>query len=87
LDGASDVASVDSLATAEGVTPVRKRLLLDLGDLAGLSPRLSSLDNFEGLAFGPRLADGSASLLLVSDDNFDKTQVTSFLLLRVSRTR
>lgn len=86
LDGASDVASVDSLATAEGVTPVRKRLLLDLGDLAGLSPRLSSLDNFEGLAFGPRLADGSASLLLVSDDNFDKTQLTSFLLLRISRT-
>lgn len=86
LDGASDVAAVDSLVTADGVTPVRKQLLLDLGDLAGLSSRLSSLDNFEGLAFGPRLADGSASLLLVSDDNFDKTQLTSFLLLRISVT-
>jgi hypothetical protein len=59
----------------------RKTLLLDLASLAPrLSPALERLDNFEGLAFGPMLANGSSTLLVVSDDNFRTTQKTSFLL-------
>jgi hypothetical protein len=54
-----------------------------LKDVKGLSPELAGLDNFEGMAFGPALADGSRSLLVVSDDNFSPRQRTSFLIFRV----
>jgi hypothetical protein len=59
------------------VEPLRKRLLLNLEDLE------IDLDNLEGLAFGPKLSDGSQTLLLVSDDNFSDLQITQFLLFKV----
>lgn len=59
----------------------RKRLLLNFESLAPrMSSALSRLENFEGLAFGP-VVNGMPTLLIVSDDNFRKTQKTSFLLL------
>jgi 3-phytase/alkaline phosphatase D len=85
LAGASDVSPVESLQKGRGVRPVSKTLLLDLADVKGLSRELAALDNFEGMAFGPTLADGSRSLLLVSDDNFSARQRTSFLLFRIRR--
>jgi len=61
-------------------TDARKRLLLNFDDV---TPRLSSaltrLENFEGMTFGP-IVNGMKTLLIVSDDNFRKTQKTSFLL-------
>ena len=67
-----------------GIVPVSKTLLLDLSKMPGLSPDLApSLDNFEGMTFGPALAGGNASLLLVSDDNFSKSQRTWFLLFAI----
>lgn len=81
---ADDISAIDSLRNAAAVRPVRKRLLLDLSALEGLPPELTTLDNFEGLASGPLLADGSRSLLIVSDDNFNRTQRTWFLLLRIT---
>jgi hypothetical protein len=35
------------------------------------------------MAFGPRLPNGHATLVLASDDNFGKSQVTQFLLFEV----
>ena len=59
---------------------MKKTLLIDLSDVQGLSADLvPNLDNFEGFAFGPRLPDGRATLLLVSDDNFHASQRTWFL--------
>lgn len=59
---------------------VRKTRLLDLSSLRDrLSPALSRLDNFEALAFGPPSPLGR-TLLIASDDNFRRTQVSSFLL-------
>jgi hypothetical protein len=77
IDDATDVAAIGSLAGAT-VRPMRKRLLLDAGTLP-----LAPVDNLEGMAWGPPLADGSASLVLVSDDNFSAAQVTQFLLFAV----
>lgn len=58
----------------------RKTLLLDLETIVWrLSPELSRLDNYEALAFGP-IVNNNRTLLVVSDDNFRKTQNTSFLL-------
>ena len=58
----------------------RKRLLLNFEDVAPrLSSALTRLENFEGMAFGP-IVNGTRTLLIVSDDNFRKTQKTAFLL-------
>jgi hypothetical protein len=61
---ATDVSAVpfrEGLATADGWTPVRKSLLFERR--FGLP-----VSNFEGMALGPRLANGDRSLLLVADN-------------------
>ena len=75
--GATDVAPLATLRGA-AVTPVRKRLVLDLNTLG-----LPALDNIEGFAWGPRLANGHDSLVFVSDDNFNSAEVTQLLLFEV----
>jgi hypothetical protein len=62
--------------------------VLDLSTAEGMSPELAPLDNFEGMVFGPDLPDGSRTLIIVSDDNFNPLpplprQRTWFLLFRV----
>ena len=84
--GATDVSAVESLKEAPGLVPVTKTPFVDLSDLAGLSPDLgATLDNFEGMAFGPALPDGRQSLVLVSDDNFNPTQRTWFVRLTIGQ--
>ena len=84
LAGATDVSSLESLRGRTDVLPAAKTLLLDLSEVQGLNPELGpSLDNFEGMTFGPRLPDGRATLLIVSDDNFRETQRTWFLLFAI----
>jgi 3-phytase len=75
LAGAKNIAARQSLAGQLGdIKPVTKSLLLDLDDLG------IPLDNVEGMAFGPDLADGRRTLVLVSDNNFAPAQFTQFLL-------
>jgi 3-phytase/alkaline phosphatase D len=84
LQGATDVADIFSLADATDVVPVAKELVIDFDEITpGLSPEYPELDNFEGLSWGPVLPDGSPSLIVVSDNNFNPWQRTSFLLFRV----
>ena len=73
----SKIARIPGELEALQVQPLRKKLLLDLGTLG------IDLDNLEGMTLGPRLADGSRSLILVSDDNFNPNQVNQFLLFRL----
>ncbi|PSB01695.1 esterase-like activity of phytase family protein [Merismopedia glauca] len=42
-----------------------------------------ALDNLEGITFGPKLPDGSKSILLISDDNFRNAEKTQILLFRL----
>lgn len=74
MGGATDTSTIASLRDSSRVQPVQKKLLLDLSELG------IYLDNLEGMTLGPRLPDGSQSLVLVSDDNFSNAQVTQFLL-------
>jgi glycerophosphoryl diester phosphodiesterase len=60
-------------ADATGRTPLLKDLVLDFDELG------ITLDNIEGMTFGPDLPDGRRTLVFVSDDNFSDTQVTQFL--------
>jgi hypothetical protein len=76
--GATDISGIPAFqGDWSGVTPIHKRLLLDLTALN------IPLDNLEGMTLGPRLPDGTQSLLLVSDDNFSDLQITQFLLFRL----
>ncbi|WP_326799886.1 esterase-like activity of phytase family protein [Streptomyces sp. NBC_01808] len=75
--GASDVRAVDSLAERH-VVPMRKKLVADFDTLG-----LSTVDNTEGMTWGPELPSGERSLILVSDDNFDKDAVTQVVALAV----
>ena len=79
---ATDTSRIESfkgqMATIE---PVRKKLLLDLSELG------IPLYNLEGMTLGPRLPDGSQSLVLVSDDSFDEAQKTQFILLGLKRKK
>jgi 3-phytase len=84
LESVSDISSLESLKGHPDVVPAAKTLLLDLATVNGLSPDLApSLDNFEGMTLGPRLPDGRASLILVSDDNFRESQRTWFLVFAI----
>lgn len=78
MGGATDITAIPNLSGGtDGITPIYKRLLLDLTDLD------IPLDNFEGMALGPQLSDGSQSLVLISDDNFNELQTTELLLFRL----
>ncbi len=79
ISGAQNVNGRESLAGQLGsIEPTTKTLLLDLDELG------IPLDNLEGMTFGPDLADGRRSLVLVSDNNFAPLQFTQFLLFAYS---
>ena len=75
---ATNVNNLDSLPMGQ-FTPVTKKLVLDLGTLG-----LPKLDNVEGMAWGTKLKNGHDSLVLVSDNNFNASQVTQLLAFDVS---
>jgi hypothetical protein len=71
-------------ASTEAGPLLPKRLVLDLDEiLPQLERGQQTLDNVEGMSFGPRLPSGERTLLLVSDDNFSKYQRTTFLAFRI----
>ena len=80
LAGATDVSNVASVADLTGIAPVSKRLVFDFNSIVPAA----QLDNLEGITWGPNLPDGSRSLVVVSDDNFNSTVGTQFYALKVA---
>ncbi|MCT7969285.1 esterase-like activity of phytase family protein [Laspinema sp. D1] len=80
LEGATNIQPMESLKDVDiqNIQLAQKRLLLDLRTLE------IPLDNLEGMTFGPKLADGRRSLILVSDNNFNPLQVTQFLVFALT---
>lgn len=84
-----DRASCLGLATLPANGPaLEKTLVVDLSTVAApdlpppKQPQANPiLDNYEGLAVGPRLRDGRATLILVSDDNGRSDQVARIVVL------
>jgi hypothetical protein len=74
---ADDITAIASLDPMPAVRPISKKLLLDT-DILG-----RYVDNVEGITFGPMLANGHRSLILVVDDNFDNTEKIQFFLFDV----
>ena len=77
LDGADNVLGKPSLREHPDIRPMSKLLLFDLGRLGVM------LDNIEAVTFGPRLADGRRTLILLADNNFREFQVTQVLAFAV----
>ena len=82
--GASDVLARPSLA-GSGYTPASKRLVLDFETLKA---QLGGIANLEGITFGPKLANGHDTLVVVADDNLpladsatDRNQILVFEVL------
>jgi hypothetical protein len=76
MGGATDTSKMASFKGNTTIQAIKKQLAFDLKDLD------IYIDNLEGMAFGARLPDGSQTLLLVSDNNFSKRQITQFLLFK-----
>jgi hypothetical protein len=74
--GATDTSRIASFKGSTNIQPIQKQLAFDLKQLN------IYIDNQEGMTLGHRLPDGSQTLLLVSDNNFNKRQITQFLLFK-----
>ena len=81
--GATDISTLNQLSSLEGIIPIQKQLLLDFSTL---EPPVNAVDNLEGMTLGPPLPDGSASLWIISDDNFSEEQATQIWLFRLTTT-
>ncbi len=73
LSKSEDVSSIAGLHQAR-FRPASKTLLLDFDSLG------MEVDNLEGICWGPVLPGGKKSLVLVSDNNFSKSQKTQFFI-------
>ena len=79
-DGASDTLAIDAL-TPSNHRPAHKTLVLDFADIG-----LQTVDNIEGMTWGPPLPSGERVLVLVSDNNFNPAEVTQFIALAEEKT-
>jgi hypothetical protein len=75
---ASNVAAATSIAAA-GIVPATKRLLFDFDDLA------ASPGNLEGMAWWPSHGGRRDRIVLVNDNNFDKSEPTRLMILALAR--
>ncbi|NJM94972.1 MAG: esterase-like activity of phytase family protein [Acaryochloridaceae cyanobacterium CSU_5_19] len=79
---ATDTSTLDRLpAQLKGILPIQKQPLLDFKTLK------IEITNLEGMTWGPILADGRRSLLIVGDNNFSEGQSTQFLLFGLRQLR
>ncbi len=80
---ATNTLSLKSLKE-EKYSPVKKELVFNFDSVRS---QLTGgvIDNIEGITFGPKLSNGNQSLILVSDDNFQKhaKQLNQFVLLEI----
>jgi hypothetical protein len=80
LAEAQDVSTQDALPNPFTGRIVRKTKLVNMAQVG------VTADNLEGMTLGPRLPNGKASLIVISDDNFsafDPPQVNQFLLFEL----
>lgn len=79
----TNILEVESLKETN-FTSLKKRLIFDFEDVRDKLTK-GIVDNIEGVTFGPKLANGNQSLILVSDDNFQLygKQLNQIILLEI----
>jgi len=79
----TDVSPLNNLAESK-YKKVKKELVANLDDFIPLlSAGKKKLDNIEGLALGPKLPNGNHTLIVISDDNFNKRQRTMLMAFEI----
>ena len=79
----TDISNIQSIKGKTIIT-VEKELVANLQDFTSLMTlKFQNLDNIEGITWGPKLANGHDTLILVSDNNFNKGQRTQFLAFEI----
>lgn len=82
LSKATDISGTDKMDITK-ITSAAKTQLIDFEkDLTKVRGD-KVVDNFEALAWGPKLPDGRKTLLVMTDNNFSKTQITELLVFAV----
>ncbi|WP_206604209.1 esterase-like activity of phytase family protein [Aquimarina sediminis] len=78
---ATNTLSVDSLIEANYVS-AKKTLLFDFDTIRN---QLTNIDNIEGITFGPKLKDGSRTIVVISDNNFKAffPQINQLIVLKI----
>lgn len=81
----TNILEVESLKEKD-FTSLRKRLIFDFEEVRDQLTK-GIVDNIEGVTFGPKLANGNQSLILVSDDNFQLygKQLNQIILLEIEK--
>lgn len=82
LSKGSDVLSSNKLGDSK-FTGVEKIKLLDFETDLVADRGTKTVQNFEALAWGPKLADGRRSLLVMSDNNFSKNEITEIVVFAI----
>ncbi len=79
----TDISGIPALKGASFKT-VDKELLANLDDFTSLMTKdFQHLDNIEGITYGPKLGNGHETLILISDNNFNKKQRTQILAFEI----
>ena len=79
----TDISKMESIKDVK-LKAVDKELVADLEDFKGqMAANFQSLDNIEGICYGPKLSNGHETIILVSDNNFNKKQHTQFLAFEI----
>ncbi len=80
----TNILTTSALANVN-YTPVTKKLVLDFDTIKAAA---GTIANLEGMAFGPKLANGRNTLVVVADDNFaaatSETDRNQFLVFEVA---
>lgn len=80
---ATNISEIKSLKDSKYI-PATKTLLFDFEDLRSELTN-GIIDNIEGITFGSKLANGNRTLVVVSDNNFNRfsKQLNQFIVLEV----
>lgn len=77
LEGASNIADINSLIQDTHFKPATKKLIFNFTSLN------KYIDNIEGVTFGPILPNGHKSLVFVADNNFSDKEESQFFVFEL----
>lgn len=89
IDGATDVSAIEALPAGdlpETITPVRKKLFIDLLDAKFKLAGEGMPEKIEGLTWGPELADGRLTLLVTTDNDLNPKQPTHVWMFAIEKS-
>lgn len=82
LSAGTDVLSLNKLGDGKFVGVSKTKILDFETDLTTVRGE-KTVQNFEALSWGPRLSNGDRTLLVLSDNNFSKNEITELVVFRV----